>query len=299
MASAKSRDLNLQRDDEALHSLLQEWMAQLSSRAKTRDQTDRAFAEISQSRTRASDFPPSVLPPEPSVDSVCVGSPETSIKTKERGDIKDVDGRASIGRRTVRTLIRGLIIAIIVGAGWQVYRDDQTKELFRSWVHSSLVWSLAVLESTDRGSDARSEPAPKLSTQTVAPSVPTSISINEFPELQQELQAMARDLATLQRLVEQVASKQEQISRDMAALQAAEQNIGEKISSVARSAVMRVAQRRNAAKVVHSEVSKPPTAEPLAVQPLTLEPSSPAEQQPLRPPLPLSTAPTELPPAAH
>ena len=60
MASAKSRDLNLQRDDEALHSLLQEWMTQLSNRVKTRDQTDRAFAEMSESRTRGSDFSPSV-----------------------------------------------------------------------------------------------------------------------------------------------------------------------------------------------------------------------------------------------
>jgi hypothetical protein len=298
MASAKSRDLNLQRDDEALHSLLQEWMTQLSNRAKTRDQTDRAFAEMSESRTRGSDFSPAVLPPEPCVDSLRVGSPETSIKTKERGDIKDAGSRASIGRRTVRTLIRGLIIAIIVGAGWQVYRDDQTKELFRSWVHSSLVWSLAVLDSTERGSDLTSEPAPKLSDQAVTPSVPTSISINEFPELQQQLQAVARDLATLQRLVEQVASKQEKISRDMTTLQAAEQNIGEKISSVARSAAIRVAQRRNVAKVVHSDVPKPPTAEPLAVQPLTPEPSSPIEQT-LRPPLPLSTPSTEPPPAAH
>ena len=297
MASAKSRDLNLQRDDEALHSLLQEWMTQLSNRVKTRDQTDRAFAEMSENRTRGSDFSPSV-PPEPSIDSPRVDSPETSIKTKERGDIKDTGSRASVGRRTMRTLIRGLIIAIVVGAGWQVYRDDHTKELFRSWVHSSLVWSLAVLDSTERGSDLTSEPAPKLSDQAVTPSVPTSISINEFPELQQQLQAVARDLATLQRLVEQVASKQEQISRDMTTLQAAEQNIGEKISSVARSTAIRVAQRRNVAKVVHSDVPKPPTAEPLAVQSLTPEPSSPAEQT-LRPPLPLSTPSTEPPPAAH
>ena len=296
MASAKRRDFNLQRDDEALHSLLQEWMIQLSNRVKTRGQTDRAVADMPESRTRSSDFSPSVLPPEPSIDPPRVDSPETSIKTKERGDIKDTGTKVSVGRRTVRTLIRGLIIVIVVGAGWQVYRDAQTKELFRNWVHSSLVWSLAALESTERRSDLTSEPAPKLSDQTVTPSVRTSISINEFPELQQQLQAMARDLATLQRLVEQLASKQEQISRDMMTLQAAEQNIGEKISSVAHSAAIRVAQRRNVAKVVHSDAPKPPTTEPLAVRPSTPEPSPPGEQ-PVRPPLPLSTSPTEPPSA--
>jgi endonuclease/exonuclease/phosphatase (EEP) superfamily protein YafD len=43
---------------------------------------------------------------------------------------------------------------------------------------------------------------------------------------------MVSDLVALQRIVEQVASKQEQISQDVATLQATEQTISGKISSL-------------------------------------------------------------------
>ena len=297
MASAKSRDLNLQRDDEALHSLLQEWMTQLSNRVKTRDQTDRAFAEMSENRTRGSDFSPSV-PAEPSIDSPRVDSPETSIKTKERGDIKDAGSRASVGRRTMRTLIHGLFIAIVVGAGWQVYRDDQTKDLLKAWGHSLLNRSSAVLATTQPGSEIAAEPGSKLSDQAVTPSAPTSIAIREFPELQQRLQTIVSDLVALQRIVEQVASKQEQISRDVATLQATEQNISGRVSSLTQPTAVRVVQRRNVAKLVHSGTPRQPAAESLPVQTPAPETPSPVDRPP-RPPLPLSTAPEEAPSSAH
>jgi peptidoglycan hydrolase CwlO-like protein len=125
-----------------------------------------------------------------------------------------------------------------------------------------------------------------LSDHAVTPST-TSITVKESPELQQQLQNMVSDLAALQRLVEQLASKQEQISRDMMTLQAAEQNRSAKISSVAQPAAVRVAPRRNIAKLMHSEAPKPSPETP-----------SPADQPP-RPPLPLSAPPTEASSSAH
>jgi hypothetical protein len=159
----------------------------------------------------------------------------------------------------------------------------RTKELLKAWGHSSLIWTLAVLGTSQRDSELATEPGSKLSDQAVTPSA-TSITIGELPELQQQLQNVLSDLAALQRLVEQVASKQEQISRDMTTLQAAEQNLGAKISSFAQPAAVRVAPRRNVTKLVHSEASKQPTAESQPLQPPAPEIPSPTDQPP-RPPL--------------
>jgi hypothetical protein len=122
-------------------------------------------------------------------------------------------------------------------------------------------------------------------------------TLREIYGLQQQLQNVVSDLAALQRLVEQVARKQEQISRDMMPLQAAEQNLNAKISSLTQPAAVRVAPRRNIAKLVHSEAPKP-TAESLPLQRPAPETPSPADQPP-RPPLPLSAPPMEASSSAH
>jgi hypothetical protein len=300
MANSQSQDLNLQRGDQALHSLLQEWMTQ-QSKCETTDQGNgKALPDPNDdtSRTRQSYFSPSVLYSEPFLDAPSGTSPEPSIDPNQRANIKEVGSRASVERRTFRAVIRGLIIVIAVAAGWQVYRDDQTKDLIKAWGHSLLNRSSAVLGTTQRGSEIAAEPGSKLSDQAVTPSAPTSIAIREFPELQQQLQTMVSDLAALQRIVEQVASKQEQISRDVVTLQATEQNISEKVSSLTQPAAVRVAPRRNVAKLLHSGTPKQPAAEPLPAQTPAPETPSPADQPP-RPPLPLSTPPEGAPSSAH
>ena len=145
----------------------------------------------------------------------------------------------------------------------------------------------AVLGTSQRGLELATEPVSKLSDHAVTPST-TSITVKESPELQQQLQNTVSDLAALQRLVKQLASKQEQISRDMMTLQAAEQNRSAKISSPTQPAAVRVAPRRNIAKLVHSEAPKS-TAESLPLQPPAPETPSPADQPP-RPPLPFVSA---------
>jgi hypothetical protein len=182
-----------------------------------------------------------------------------------------------------------LIIAVAVGAGWQLYEGDQTKELLKAWGHSSLIWMSAVLGASQRDSEMATDPGSKLSDRTVTP---TSITVTESPELQQQLQNVVSDLAALQRLVEQVASKQEQISRDMTTLQATEQNLSAKISSLTQPAAVRLTPRRNVAKLVHSEAPKQPISVSQPVQTPAPETPSPVDQLP-RPPLPLSGTPTE------
>ena len=299
MANSQSQDLNL-RGDRALHSSLQEWITQ-QSKCETTDQGNgKALPDLDDdtSRIRQSYFSPSVVSPEVYPDHAPSGtSPEPSI-APQQANIKEAGSRASVERRAFRTAIRGAIIVIAVAAGWQVYRDDQTKDLLKAWGHSLLNRSSAVLATTQPGSEIAAEPGSKLSDQAVTPSAPTSIAIREFPELQQQLQTIVSDLAALQRIVEQVASKQEQISRDVATLQATEQNISGRVSSLTQPTAVRVVQRRNVAKLVHSGTPKQSAAESLPVQTPTPETPSPVDRPP-RPPLPLSTPPEEAPSSAH
>ena len=299
MANSQSQDLNLQRGDRALHSSLQEWMTQQSKCETTDKGNGKALPDLDDdaSRTRQSYFSPSVVSPEPSIHAPSGTSQEPSIDPNQRANIKEAGSRASVERRTFRTAIRGLIIVIAVAAGWQVYRDDQTKDPLKAWGHSLLNRSSAVLDTKHPGSEVAAEPGSKLSDQAVTPSAPTSIAIREFPELQQQLQTMVGDLVALQRIVEQVASKQEQISRDVATLQATEQNISGKVSSLTQPPAVRVVQRRNVAKLVHSGTPKQSAAESLPVQ--TPAPETLPADQPPRPPLPLSTPPAEAPSSAH
>jgi hypothetical protein len=256
------------------------------------------------SRTPQPYFSPSVVSSESSIDAPSGISPESSTDPNQRANIQEVGGRSSAGKRTLRTVIGGLIIAVAVGAGWQVYRGDQTEELLKAWKRSSLIWMSAVLGTSQRDSELATEAGSKFSDQAVSPST-TSITVTESLELHQQLQNVVSDLAALQRLVEQlaskqeqVASKQEQISRDMTTLQAAEQNLSAQISSLTQPAAVRLAPRRNVAKLVHSEAPKQPTAVSQPVQPPAPETPSPADQPP-RPPLPLSGPPTEASSSAH
>jgi len=309
MVDSQSQALNLQHGDQVIRSLLEEWIAKQAQGRKTKDQTDRkAFPYLDDDTSwRRSYLSPSIASLEASIESPSATSPVSSIDPDQRANIQGAaSNRAAVGRQALRTVVRGLIVAIIVGAVWQVYRDDQTKELIKTWGQSSLIWASSVLGSTQRSSELAAEPGSTLSDQAVTP---TPVAIGDIPELQLQLQTLAGDLAVLQRIVEQVASKQEQISRDIATLQATEQNINEKISSLTQAAAVHAPPRRNVAKLVHSETPKQPAASPLPLEippaetpsvaaiPPAAETPSPANQPP-RPPLPL-TQPVGTPSAAH
>jgi hypothetical protein len=306
MDSSQSQGLNLH-GDQVLHSLLQKWITQQNSFVKTTDQADqKASPDLDNvaSRTPQPYFSPSVVSLECSIDSPSGISPESSSDPNQRANIQEVGGRSSARKRTLRTVIGGLIIAVAVGAGWQVYGGDQTKELLKAWGRSSLIWVSAVLGTSQRDPEFATKPDSKLPDHAVTPPA-TSITVTQSLEIHQQLQNVVSDLAALQRLVEQVASKQEQvaskqeqISRDMTTLQAAEQNLSAKISSLTQPAAVRLAPRRNVAKLVHSEAPKQPIAVSQPVQPLAPETPSPADQPP-RPPLPLSGPPTETSSSAH
>ena len=137
--------------------------------------------------------------------------------------------RRSIGRRIFRTLA-SFFIAALIGVGvvgvtlaWHSY-GDEAKEMVRTWA-PSLGWLLPVA-TTKSSPDGQGVPAAAVTS----------------PELVQQLKPMALDLTIVRRSVEQLAAtieqlaaKQEEMARNIATLQAVEQDISQKMSSPSRS----------------------------------------------------------------
>ena len=91
------------------------------------------------------------------------------------------------------------------------------------------------------------------------------------PEVVQQLEPIARDLAALRRSLEQIAAKQEQMVQNIATLQAAEQDLRQTLASPPPSRTVPLPPRR------------PPqlAAQSSAVQSLSVPPPPPSTQLPL------------------
>lgn len=123
------------------------------------------------------------------------------------GERQLASGRPSIGRRIFRTLTR-FSIAVLIGVGatlgWQSY-GDAAKEMLLARA-PTLAWVLSV---------------------STKPPVVAATSTDPM----QQLAPLASNLYVVQRSVEQLAAKQEQMAQNIAALQAVEQDIRQKMSS--------------------------------------------------------------------
>ena len=123
------------------------------------------------------------------------------------GERQLASGRPSIGRRIFRTLTR-FSIAVLIGVGatlgWQSY-GDAAKEMLAAQA-PTLAWVLSV-----------STKSPVVAATSTDP--------------MQQLAPLASNLYVVQRSVEQLAAKQEQMAQNIAALQAVEQDIRQKMSS--------------------------------------------------------------------
>ena len=104
-------------------------------------------------------------------------------------------------------------------------------KLVQAWKNSSVFWLSDVLGGDHR--ELAAEPSTKLSDEATSTPAITSKPTKEFAELNEQLQAVANDLAVLRRNVEQLSARQEQMSRDVLMVQATEQNVSEKVSSLA------------------------------------------------------------------
>jgi len=175
--------------------------------------------------------------------------------------------RRSIGKRIFRTLA-SFFIAALIGVGvvgvtlaWHSY-GDEAKEMVRTWA-PSLGWL-----TTKSSPDGQGVPAAAVTS----------------PELVQQLKPMALDLTIVRRSVEQLAAtieqlaaKQEEMARNIATLQAVEQDISQKMSSLSRSRAV--------------PPRKPP--QPVALSSDTQSSSVPPPQPPAEPPLRLLDGPAQ------
>ena len=277
--------LSSQNGEQVLRSF-QEWMVQQAHAAKTDNHAS----------GKGSHFSPSIAPREPSIEASSSASPEP-IDPSQQANIPPVaSNRPFVGKRMVRTVVGGVLIAIVVAVAWQTYRDNHARKLVKAWGHSSVIWLSSALGATEGVSGSTAESSTKLSDQTSTPAV-TSRLANEVAELQQQLQTVVNDFDVLRRNVEQLSSKHEQMSRDIATVQATEQNVSEKISSLTQAAAAHAPPRKKVPRLVHAETPRQPAAASLPPQTSAAGTAPPTEQPP-RPPLPVPT-PAETPSPLH
>jgi hypothetical protein len=201
-----------------------------------------------------------------------------------------------IGRRVLRALI-GFIIAASIGVGatvtWQ-HHGDEANKVIQDWAVASLDWVSSVsAKRTPAHLDAAAEqilssadntqvPAREAALAQTAPVreiAPSPISAQVPPELVQQLETAAGNLAALQQSIAELAAKQEQIFLDIAQLQAADREIRQKIVT-ARKKVPTVSQQP-AAQTPSAQTVQP-------TQPPSTQTSSEIRPAPLpRPPSPL------------
>jgi hypothetical protein len=173
-------------------------------------------------------------------------------------------------------------IAALIGVGatlaWQSH-GDQASEIIKAWA--------APLGQRFAGSAIT--PAPEITLAGAQTAIPVQAAAQDValpvqaaaaaPSMQQ-LDAIARNLAMVQKGIEQLSAKQEEMARTIATLQAAEQDIRGKLSPVPQSRLVPLPPRK---KIVADGPAHPPAP-------------SPAEPSPAPRPTPVARPPMSLDP---
>jgi hypothetical protein len=198
-----------------------------------------------QSEENSSDVP-NIAPDAPSI----LPSPKRSISKSE----EETRDRPSAAYRLFRTGACGFIITIIVGSAfaWQS-SDDTKKEMVKGWVNSLVRSSSLLSDKLPPESDVEAVSTTPTQPQSGAmviltPSseqpTPTTTATQSSSDLQKQLESIVDDLAIVRRIVEQVASRQDQMAQDIATLQEAQQNVSPKITAPPQSPIIRARPRR-------------------------------------------------------
>jgi hypothetical protein len=183
----------------------------------------------------------------------------------------------SIGRRMFRALAR-FFIAVFIGVSatlaWQSY-GDEAKQMVGTWA-PSLGWLLSV--STTSSPPGRQVPAQEaaLSQSSPVTQIPAPAAPVTSPEIVQQLEPMAHDLAAVQRSLEQLAAKQDQMAQSIATLQAVEQGVRQRLASPPPSRAVPTPPRRPPQPATQSSA-----VQSSSVQSSSVPPAPPSTQQPL------------------
>ncbi len=184
---------------------------------------------------------------------IAAAAPSIDLKRLQARD------RRSVAKRVSRVVVRSLVIFALVGGAiaWQRYVDEETKtmaraDIVKAWDLASR-WLPSTFQTETRPSSdvaaapepgntpqaalATSQPAsePAQATPPVQP-VPAPVASLTAPELQQKLEALQTGLADVRRIVEQIATRQDEIAQDMVTLQVAQQALTQKLSAPPQTA---------------------------------------------------------------
>jgi len=184
-----------------------------------------------------------------SSDSPSIASDASPIKPDFQKSIsQEISSvRPSVAKRLFRTGAYGAVIAVIVSTAfvWQS-SDDMTRGMVKGWFNSLALSSLHLSNNLPPQSDSVAEGVskstgqpPQTDTSVILPTAsaieptPTSTTTDSppgsSPDLKKQLEAITSDLTLVRQLVEQVATRQDQMARDMATLQVDEQSIRQRI----------------------------------------------------------------------
>jgi hypothetical protein len=195
--------------DKVLRSI-EEWMVQQAHAAKPTIQTAGIDNCGPEKGTQPS---PIVAAPEPSFELSSSASPERPIDQTQQANCSPARSNALfVSKWMVRSVVGGLVIAIVVGVVWQTYRDNQARKLIKAWGHSSVMWLSSSFGATQHDSELSAQSSTKLSDQAAQTPTAASMQANEVAEFKQQLLAVVNDLAVMRRDVEQLSSKHEQLS---------------------------------------------------------------------------------------
>jgi len=218
--------------------------------------------------------------PDPRIRIVSANSPEIIPIPELKRLARDnrAAGRPSISRRMIRAVARFCITALIgVGAtlAWQTH-GDQANEIIKTWA-ASLGQRLAAASTTKSAAEitlaaaqtaipvqpaahdvalAQSRPGPQIPPTSVGQAAPAAAST-------QQLDSIVKTLAMVQKGVEQLGAKQEEMARNIATLQAAEQDIRSKLLPAPQSSkVVPLPPRKKIVAVAPAQPASPSSVEP-------------------------------------
>jgi hypothetical protein len=172
--------------------------------------------------------------------------------------------KRSVGAEILRLFVCGLIIAAIGGAAFAVqYGDDSIREAlgFLQSSVSGLSPDLGANPSA-RVVDGFSKTSDQMSAQDGISARKASVAPGSSPQVQQQLETMASELAIVRGLAEQLTVLQKKMAQDIAGLETAKENLGQKTWWLYQSSAFDAPPHKTAKKIAPSTAKSSPAPIP-------------------------------------
>jgi len=153
------------------------------------------------------------------------------------------------------------------GAFASQYGDDKIKETLGTLQRSvSGLSPVLGAKPFARGLEGVSKSSDQVSTQDKIPpkeasliqSIPVSVAAGSSPQIQQQLETMASDLAIVRGLAEQLTLSQKKMAQDIAALETAKEHLSQKVWWLYQSSAFDAPLHKNVKRTVPSTAKSSP-----------------------------------------